>query len=148
VSVERKADTGPGLVEVSLAPEDSWRGSVFISLYRGPFHERKEIRPDAEGRYRLEARLPPGDETGIYLRYGPGQSGYAGSSWITLPASGGTSVSDVSLANGFSGSVPAYVQPLGFLAFALVAVLTLAGLGSLLQVIRAARDGYSSDFSS
>jgi hypothetical protein len=106
VSVERKADTGPGLVEVSLAPEDSWRGSVFISLYRGPFHERKEIRPDAEGRYRLEARLPPGDETGIYLRYGPGQSGYAGSSWITLPASGGTSVSDVSLANGFSGSFP------------------------------------------
>jgi hypothetical protein len=138
VSVARDAGTGRGTLEVEVSPADAWRGSLFVSLYQGPFHERKEIRPDDSGRYRLEVRLPQAGQWGVYLRYGLAQAGYAGSGRLTIPE-GGAVATELSLHRGFSGDVPGYVQPLGFLAFALVAGLTVLGLGVLLQRIRASQ---------
>lgn len=139
VTIERQPGAATGLVEVNLPSKAEWRAGLFISLFQGEFHERKGIRRDARGRYRLEARLPPPGELNIYLRYGPGQAGSAGYARVLLPEEGGRVRASVHLDDGFARDVPAYVQPLGFLVFGAIAALTVLGLSVILQSIRASQ---------
>lgn len=135
VTLQRHSN-GTGTLEVELRPQNSWSRDLFISLYRDEFRERRGIRPDEAGGYRLDVRVPVAGRWGVYLRYGVAQAGYAGYGTLTVPQPGGTASTQIELARGFANDVPEFVQPLGFAVFAVIAGLTLLGLRMLLNVIR------------
>ena len=141
VSLQRHADGSTGTLEVELYPSDAWRRDVFVSLYRGSLRERRGIRPDDDGGYRLDVNVPEAGEWGVYLRYGVAQAGYAGYGRLIVPAVGGRAATTLALSSGFPAGVPAYVQPLGFTVFAVIAVLVTLGLRVLLQLIRRRQAG-------
>ena len=137
VTLERTGERG--ILEVELLPAGVWRGDVFVSLYRGEFRERKGLRPGEGGEYRIEVAVPEAGEWGVYLRYGVAQAGYAGYGTLSVPPAGGSASTTLRLSSGFVREVPAFVQPLGFALFTVIALATLIGLRALLQRIRRAQ---------
>lgn len=77
------------------------------------------------------------------MRFGPGQAGYAGSGVVDLtPEAGIVDTFTAVLRTGLRGAPP-YVQPLGYAAFGVLAVLALAGVWAVLAWLNSARLGRS-----
>ena len=127
----------PSQILVQLEPHGvAGKTELMLSLTQGRTHHRQVLQPLGQDQYRLEYRFPQGGTWNFYLRYGPGQAGYVGFIHETIqPGSGITQTFDVQLFNGYSGNVPAYVQPLGFAAFGLLALAAMLSVVWLLRWI-------------
>lgn len=127
----------PSQILVQLEPHGlAGKTELMLSLTQSRTHYRQVLQPLGQDQYRLEYRFPQGGTWNFYLRYGPGQAGYVGSiSEVVQPGSGLTQEIDLKLFNGYSGNVPAYVQPLGFTAFGLLALAALLSVVWLLRWI-------------
>lgn len=132
------APDGPTTVEVRLEPRAAaGLGELFLSLtsleQRG-LHHRRVLRPLEPGVYRLEYAFPRGGVWGVYVRFGPGQAGFVGSGRLLL--TGGLQQLHIDLTDGFAREAPAYVQPLGYAVFGVLAVLAFTGTTLLLRRLR------------
>ena len=132
----------PSTVEVRLTPPDAAGGrELFLSMTK-PTRERylkkrRVLTPGAAGVYRLEYTFPENGIWYFYLRYGPGQAGfYAFAPLAVDPRVGGEDTVTIRVRRGLSNGVPAWVQPLGYAAFGLVAALALAGVLVILNHLR------------
>lgn len=127
----------PSQILVQLEPHGvAGKTELMLSITQGRTHYRQVLQPLGQDQYRLEYRFPQGGSWNFYLRYGPGQAGYVGSiNEVIQPGSGNTQEIDLKLFNGYSGNVPAYVQPLGFAAFGLLALAALLSVVWLLRWI-------------
>ncbi len=132
----------PSIVEVRLTPPDTARGGeLFLSMTKPTperyLKKRRVLTPAAAGVYRLEYPFPESGIWYFYLRYGPGQAGfYAFAPLAVDPRPGGEDTVTMRMRRGLSAGVPAWIQPLGYAAFGLVAVLALAGVLVILNHLR------------
>lgn len=133
---------GPSLLEMRLEPAHANRGELYISLSQAGRYKRRVLEPSAPGIYRLRYTFPAVGDWNVYLRYGAGQAGLV--TWLTLNVSSapgaGASMSaepvSARFEDGFARTVPGYIQPLGYAAFLLLAVLAFIGIAVLLTMIR------------
>jgi hypothetical protein len=78
-----------------------------------------------------------GGTWGYYLRFGPGQAGYASGGIVDLsPEAGAVETFTAVFRRGLSRA-PQYVQTLGYAVFGLMAALALAGVWAILGWLRA-----------
>lgn len=132
----------PSIIEVRLTPPDAAGGrELFLSMTKpNPeryLKKRRVLTPAAAGVYRLEYTFPENGIWYFYLRYGPGQVGfYAFAPLAVDPRVGGEDTVTMRMRRGLSHGVPAWVQPLGYAAFGLVAAVALAGVLVILNHLR------------
>ncbi len=139
---------GPGLPAVVMVrlrpPAAAGDGELLLSIFdrRGKVN-RRVLEPVARGTYRTEFPFPSGGHWGYYLRFGPGQAGYAGAGVIDItPEAGIVETFTAVLHSGLRG-VPPYVQSLGYAFFGGLAVLALAGVWAILAWLSSARGSRS-----
>lgn len=98
---------------------------------------RRVLEPIARGMYRTEFLFPAAGHWGYYMRFGLGQAGFSSSGVVDLtPEAGIVDTFTAVLHSGLRGA-PAYVQPLGYAAFGLIAALALAGVWVILAKLGA-----------
>ena len=142
LTIRHQVPGTPSIVEVRLIPPDAAQGrELFLSMTKpNPeryLKKRRVLTPAAAGVYRLEYTFPENGIWYFYLRYGPGQAGfYAFAPLAVDPRPGGEDTVTMRMRRGLSNGVPAWVQPLGYAAFALVALLALAGVLVILSHLR------------
>lgn len=129
--------TQPSRILVQLEPSQAaGKGELVVSLTQGSTHYRQVLLPLGPGRYALSYTFPNEGRWNIYLRYGPGQAGYVGSEHVEIRSGSGLAQElDIKLYSGYNGNVPAYVQPLGFVVFGLLATTALLSVVWLLRWI-------------
>ena len=153
VSATHQGFEQPSRVEVRLEPAGAAQdGELFVALSKGDHRYRRVLQPVERGLYRLEYTFAEAGSWRLYVRFGPGQAGFAGRASVPInPLGGGTDVIILPLEGGYSGDVPAYVQPLGFAAFGVITLTSLSGIYLLLGWIRRRleaalpQDGYRRD---
>lgn len=132
---------GPGstTIEMRLEPHDvAGRGELYLSLtsleQRG-LHHRRVLRPVEPGLYRMEYAFPRDGAWVFYVHFGTGQAGFVGQGRFTR-AAGAVQAVRVEFGDGFAREVPGYVQPLGYAAFGLLALVAGVGATFLLRRVR------------
>jgi len=128
--------------DLRLTPPDAAGGAeLFLSMTKpNPeryLKKRRVLTPAGPGVYRLEYTFPEGGTWYFYVRYGPGQAGFSAFAPRGVePRADGEDTFTMRMRRGLSTGVPAWIQPLGYAAFALVAVLALAGVAAILNRLR------------
>jgi hypothetical protein len=142
LTIRHHAPGAPSLVEVRLTPPDAAGGrELFLSMTKPNPHryvkKRRVLTPAAAGVYRLDYAFPENGIWYFYLRYGPGQAGfYAFAPLAVDPRVGGEDTVTMRMRRGLSHGVPAWVQPLGYAVFGLVAGLALGAVLVILNHLR------------
>jgi hypothetical protein len=142
VSIRHRLPGAPSVVEIRLAPPGATGGGeLFLSMTRpNPeryVKKRRVLTPAAPGVYRLEYTFQESGLWYFYVRYGPGQAGfYLFTPTNVEPRAGGEDTFTRRMRRGLSAGVPAWIQPLGYAAFGLVAGLALAGVAAILNRLR------------
>ena len=86
--------------------------------------------------YRVEYPFPADGAWRYYMRFGPGQAGFASAGYIGITnQAGGVDQAHAVFRSGLRRA-PAYVQPLGYAAFGLIAALAIAGITVVLARMR------------
>lgn len=145
VTIRHRGPGLPAVVLIRLQPLSAvGDGELLLSMFDGRgTTNRRVLEPVARGMYRTEFPFPSGGHWGYYLRFGPGQAGYAGTGVVDLtPQAGIVDTFTAVLHSGLRG-VPPYVQPLGYAAFGVLAALALAGVWAILGWLSSARLGRS-----
>jgi hypothetical protein len=129
---------GPSLVTVRIDPPSAPHGrELLLSIFQpGGVINRQVLDPISPGVYRSKYVFPAAGVYGFWMRFGAGQAGFVSAGAIGVINAPGA-VDDV-ITRFRSGlrRVPAYVQPLGYTIFGLIAVLTLTGMGTVLSWMR------------
>ena len=145
ITIRHRGPGLPAVVVVRLQPlSAAGGGELLLSMFdrRGTIN-RRVLEAVARGTYRAEFLFPSGGRWGYYVRFGPGQAGYAGAGVIDMtPEAGLVETFTAVLHSGLRGA-PQYVQPLGYAAFGVLAVLALAGVWAILAWLSSARGSRS-----
>jgi hypothetical protein len=142
LDIRHQAPGTPSTVEVRLDPPSAAGGrELFLSMTKpNPeryLKKRLVLTPAAVGMYRLTYTFPENGVWYFYLRYGPGQAGFYAFAPLSVdPRAGGEDTLTMRMRRGLSNGVPAWIQPLGYAAFGLVAALALAGVLVILNHLR------------
>jgi hypothetical protein len=148
VTIQHRGAGIPAVIVIRLQPPSAaGDGELLLSMFQRERNltkiNRRVLEPIARGMYRTELLFPSGGHWGYYMRFGPGQAGYAGSGIVDLtPEAGVVDTFTAVLHSGLRGAPP-YVQPLGYAAFGALAALALAGVWAVLAWLRSARFGRS-----
>ena len=131
----------PSLVTIRVDPPSAaGRAELLLSIYNtAGVINRHVLEPVAPGAYEAEYVFPAGGIWRYYMRFGLGQAGLASAGYVRITAKTGSTDSASAVFRSGLRRAPAYVQPLGYAAFGLMAVLALAGVSAIL--IRLARCG-------
>ena len=131
----------PSLVRIRVDPPSAaGRGELLLSIYNtAGVINRHVLEPVAPGAYEAEYVFPAGGIWRYYMRFGLGQAGFTSAGYVRITAKTGSTDSANAVFRSGLRRAPALVQPFGYAAFGLMAVLALAGVSAIL--IRLARCG-------
>ena len=143
VTIRHRGPGLPSVVTVRLDPPGATGdGELLLSIFQrdGTVINRHVLQPIGRGVYRAEFVFPSGGSWGYYMRFGPGQAGYASGGIVDLTPEAGTVDTFGAVFRSGLRRAPRYVQPLGYAAFGLMAALALAGVWAILAWLRTADD--------
>ncbi len=144
VTIQHRGPDRPGIVTIRMHPPyAAGDGELLLSIFQhhGGVINRHVLEPVARGVYRTEFLFPSGGRWGYYMRFGPGQAGYASSGILDLTPEAGTVDTFTAVFRSGLARAPRYVQSLGYAAFGLIAALALAGVWAILAWLRTGRLG-------
>jgi hypothetical protein len=138
ITIAHRSPGHPSLVTVQIDPPGAPRGGeLLLSIYRpGVIVNRRVLNPAGPGVYRAEYVFPVDGLWRYYVRFGPGQAGFAGGGFISIANDAGTTDQARTLMRSGLRRAPPYVQTLGYAAFGLVAALALTGISIVLARMR------------
>ncbi len=146
ITIQHRGHDRPGIVTIRLHPPyAAGDGELLLSIFErdGRVINRHVLEPVVRGLYRAEFLFPRGGHWGYYMRFGSGQAGYVSSGIVDLTPEPGTVDTFTAAFRSGLGRVPQYVQPVGYAAFGLLAVLAFAGMWAVLAWLRTGRLGRS-----
>ncbi len=134
VTIEHRGSGRPSLVRVRLDPPTAaGGGELLLSIYNGEgVINRHALQPVAPGVYQDEYVFPQGGLWRYYMRFGPGQAGFASADHVSITPEAGTVDTFSAVFRNDLARAPGFVQPLGYAAFGLIASLALAGVSAIL----------------
>jgi hypothetical protein len=138
ITIAHRSPGRPSLVTVQIDPPAAPRGGeLLLSIYRpGVIVNRRVLEPAGPGAYRAEYPFPVDGVWRYYLRFGPGQAGFAGAGYISIANVAGASDHAQALMRSGLRRAPPYVQTLGYAAFGLAAALAITGIAIVLARMR------------
>lgn len=154
VTITHRVPGHPSRVSIRVNPPSApGSGELLLSIYNPDgVVNRHVLEPVAPGVYEAEYVFPKGGTWRYYMRFGQGQAGFASVGYVGItPEAGAVDTASAVFRTGLRRA-PAYVQPLGYAAFGLMAALALAGVSGVLvrlrnhplsQPMRGARSGRS-----
>ncbi len=141
VTIRHRGPGLPSVVTVRLYPPGAaGDGELLLSIFQrdGTVINRHVLQPIGPGVYKAEFVFPSGGSWGYYMRFGPGQAGYASGGIVDLTLEAGTVDTFAAVFRSGLRRAPQYVQPLGYAAFGLMAALALAGVWAILAWLKTA----------
>ena len=126
-NVTSNPDGKTSSVELRVTPPTNDQLLIWVWQIGGTFQRgfSQPVNPSQPGVYRFDVPTQ-GGVWNYYMRVGPGQAGFIGRGRIFAPDTvGNTLESRGLLQNQFEDTVPAYVQPVGYALWAVVAALAL-----------------------
>lgn len=138
MTIRHQGSGRPSLVLVRLDPAAAaGRGELLLSLFsRLGVTNRQVLEPAGMGVYQARYVFPVGGDWGYYMRFGPGQAGFASAGVVHItPEAEAIDSATGTFHSGLRGA-PGYVQTLGYAAFGLMAALSLVGVSWILARLR------------
>jgi hypothetical protein len=134
IVIVHRGTGSPSLVSIRVDPPSAaGRGELLLSIYNtAGIINRQVLESVAPGVYEAQYVFPVGGTWRYYMRFGPGQAGFASAGYVHItPEAGSVDSANAVFRSGLRRA-PAYVQPLGYAAFGLMALLALAGVSAIL----------------
>lgn len=145
ITIAHRSPGRPSLVTVQIDPAAAPRGGeLLLSIYRpGAGVTRRVLGPAGPGVYHAEYVFPVDGVWRYYVRFGPGQAGFAGGGFISVANDAGRTDRARALMRSGLRRAPPYVQTLGYAAFGAVAALVITAVTILLARLRRVYAGAS-----
>lgn len=138
LAVAHQGPGRPSLVTVEIDPPAAPHGGeLLLSIYQPRVVvNRRVLESSGPGQYRVEYLFPEDGVWRYYLRFGPGQAGYAGGGYLSITNRPGTTDRAQGVMRSGLRRAPAYVQSAGYGAFGVLAALAAVGIAAVLTRMR------------